>query len=986
VVSAAYIPAAMETTAAAAAAKAAAAKAAAAKATPGLYIAWGPWLDIAHGAGQLHKVGHTGDLGGRLLDSAYVTCFPPDHWRYVATFETRDKSDAHLLETAVLHCCRERRLAGRELVRLPAADIIAIAAAAATRLAICVERRDAPVYPARVRSSGAVNSAADNAAEPRWTAMRMLVENLTVREAQLAPPPENDFIDELLTMDFSAVVPLAPVNHIKEASRPPPRLPPRQQEDLVLDEVDDAEFAEAMGAVEEEIAASPFDIHARAPAPIEARDYQRTATALCLAELRREGKAILQMACRCGKTPVAFGVLRDFLALGAADERPINALYLVPGLSLLRQTAQKLASYGFSEPILLVGSDPRPVPLAGACGGARAGASAGALVMTTDPAVIRAFVNERGRRLVISTYQSSPQVPTDAFGLTIYDEAHRVCGGQAPRPFNHFVMAPRAGCRLFMTATPAYDPPSKTAITMKDRALFGGVAYRYHLRQGIAAGYVNDFRLEIIAAPAPVDEDAAGAPTAEDAAMPAQLLAAMAKVDKLLVFCRNIGHASSLCAALEGAPRPSGVRPFECLVAHSRMGSGGAAGALRRFATPGERAVLFNCRLFQEGVEIPALNAVFFAAPRHSPRDIIQSVCRPLNRAAGKPVSVVFLPVLHDPARRPDDAANLNRYASIIPFVDALLDEDPRLYEHLLDPLATPYPIEILGTHTLNLGDAASRGALLGAIRRAVRYGAGAGSRSVERLLRVENVPWDRAFAEIRRVVETCGRYPKTTDAWVIGEARVCLHRFYNWARAEFAAWRAGEPSKLEPHQIHDLLSLPHWEPFGVEGPYPWRICMEFLAQWLREHGGVAPMVEINKGGYIGLEATAIERLSGALTCVNQQDGKDKKGGKPGSGYALAPEKQADLERVCAPYGLRWRKERDAAGALVKGGEPTFIQEAYARFKAYYKAHGAEGEYIQRWYPGFPRKHQVQENLEVQEAGAAPPRWRTGRRARADGE
>ena len=951
-----------------------------AAAAPGLYIAWGPWLDIEHGPGQLHKVGHTGDLGGRLLDSAYVTCFPADHWRYVATFETRDKSDAHLLETAVLHCCRERRLAGRELVRLPAADIIAVAAAAAARLAIGVVRRDAPVYPARVRPSfgpclGAADSAAD--AEPRWAAARAQVEDLTVRAAPAQQAPENDFIDELLSAVLPAAPPAEPpaarrAHHSNAAVRPPPR----QQEDLVLDEVDDAEFAAAMGAVEAEIAASPFDIHARAPAPIEARDYQRTATALCLAELRREGKAILQMACRCGKTPVAFGVLRDFLALGAADERPINALYLVPGLSLLRQTAQKLASYGFAEPILLVGSDPRPVPLAGA----------GALVMTTDPAVIRAFVNERGRRLVISTYQSSPQVPTDAFGLTICDEAHRVCGGQAPRPFNHFVMAPRVGCRLFMTATPAYDPPSKTAITMKDRALFGGVAYRYHLRQGIAAGHVNDFRLEVIAAPAPAaPAGGAEAPTAEDVAMPAQLLAAMAKVDKLLVFCRNIGHAARLCAALEGAPRPSGVRPFECLVAHSRMGPGGAAGALRRFATPGERAVLFNCRLFQEGVEIPALNAVFFAAPRHSPRDIIQSVCRPLNRAAGKPVSVVFLPVLHDPARRPDDPANLNRYASIIPFVDALLDEDPRLYEHLLDPVASPYPIDILGTHTLDLGSAASRGALLAAIRRAVRYGAGS-ARGTERLLRVENVPWDRAFAEIRRVVETCGRYPKTTDAWVVGEARVCLHRFYNWARGEFAAWRAGDPSKLEPHQIHDLLSLPHWEPFGVEGPYPWRICMEFLAQWLREHGGVAPMVEINKGGYIGLEATAIERLSGALTCVNQQDGKDKKGGKPGSGYGLAPEKQADLERVCAPYGLRWRKERDAAGALVKGGEPTFIQEAYARFKAYYKAHGAHGDYVQRWFPGYPHKHARQENLAVQEAGAAPPRWRTGRRARADGE
>ncbi len=414
--------------------------------------------------------------------------------------------------------------------------------------------------------------------------------------------------------------------------------------------------------------------------------------------------------------------------------------------------------------------------------------------------------------------------------------------------------------------------------------------------------------------------------------------------------------------------------------------AGGAAGALRRFSTPGERTVLFNCRLFQEGVEIPALNAVFFAAPRHSPRDIIQSVCRPLNRTADKPASVIFLPVLHDPARRPEDPANLKRYASIVPFVDALLDEDPRLYEHLLDPAATPYPIDILGTHTLGLAGAANRRTLLGAVRRAVRYGASTASRPAERLLRVENVPWDRAFAEVRRIVETCNRYPKTTDAWHVGEARVCLHRFYRWAADEFAAWRAGKPSKLEPHQIHDLMTLPLWEPYGVSGPYPWRMCMDFLEQWLREHNGVAPMVEINKGGYVGLEATAIERLSGTLTCVNQADGKARKGKDPGSGYTLSVDKQADLERICKPWGLRWKKERDETGALIKDGEQTFIQEAYTRFKAYYKAHGPEGEYIQTWFEGYPQKHARQENLEVQKAGIAPPRWRTGRRKKANGE
>jgi hypothetical protein len=158
---------------------------------------------------------------------------------------------------------------------------------------------------------------------------------------------------------------------------------------------------------------------------------------------------------------------------------------------------------------------------------------------------------------------------------------------------------------------------------------------------------------------------------------------------------------------------------------------------------------------------------------------------------------------------------------------------------------------------------------------------------------------------------------------------------------------------------------------------------MAFLEQWLREHGGTPPMVEINKGGYIGLEATAVERLSGALTCVNQQDGKDRKGGRPGSGFGLAADKQADLERICAPYGLRWRKERTPAGGLAKGGAPTFIQEAYGRFKEYYRAHGAGGEYVQLWFPGYPAKHARQESLSVQAAGAAPPRWRTGRRRRA---
>jgi superfamily II DNA or RNA helicase len=1031
----------------------------------GLYVAHHRWLDADYGPGNLHKVGHTGNLSARLNDSAYVTCFP-EPWQYVATFELSSKEEAFLLETAVLHCCRHYRLGTRELVRMRAPDLIQLAEKAAKQLGLTPVRRDSPVYASANRRGHPAEGSKPGAepAEPSeptaWAAKRRLIESLTVPGSPSSSrlpsvsksisdlaaamstlslgggpgspphpsPPQvdlSDTVDDILSWDFSGVKTPVAERAAKLAAPPPrpssapllreaarrPAAPEPPQDDMLLDEVDDRSLTDTADAMELDgdltrstreliggfvmvSPGSPFDIGGLArsfvggPA-LALRDYQREAAAGCLSELKLTGKAILQMACRCGKTPVAYEIIREYLGVGRtgpADELPVCALYLVPGLSLLRQTAQKIASYGFAEPILLVGSDPRPValpaPPAGTAGAAPAASRE--LTMTTDPAVVRAFVAERGRRLVISTYQSSPQLPTDVFTLTIFDEAHRVSGGKAPRPFNHFILAPRVGARLFMTATPAYDLPVKTSISMRDASLFGGVAFRYHLRQGISAGHVNDFRLEVVAAPSA----RAATASVEEAAAPSQILAAMARVDKLLVFCRDIAHTTRLRQAVAEAPLPPGVAPFECLEAHSKQGPGGAAGALRKFGAAGVRAALFNCRLFQEGVEIPPLNGVFFAAPRHSPRDIVQSLCRPLNRTPGKPPSVIFLPVLHDPAKDASDPANLKRYASIVPFVDALLDEDPRLYEHLLDPAASAYPIDILGTHTLKLADAKSRSSLLASVRRAARYGVSAASkRPAERLLRSENLPWDKAFGELRRIVETCNRYVKTTDAWHVGDTRIPLYRFYRWAADEYAEWRAGRPTKLEPHQINDLRTLSHWELYGVEGPYPWRLCMEFLEQYLSEHGGEPPMLELHRGGYVGLDASAMERLSGALTCVNQGDGRARKGRPPGSGFTISAERQADMDRICGKFRLRWRKERNSDGSLSKTSPKTWLQESYARFQSYYKAHGSDGEYIKQWFTGYPSKHMRQESLEVQEKGLAPPRWKTKkRRPRADGE
>jgi len=879
----------------------------------------------------------TGDLNVRLCDDAYTTCFP-EGWRYVATVETASREDAEKVESAILYRAAAIRLDGRELVVATAPVLIAAAQEEAERLL----------------PPGSWKLALD----PKYEMHRRegLGRKLTP-PAPEAPPAE----------------PPAPAP-VAFPGGEPVAFPPSE------DDLEDA-VADVLGG--RALHENEFQKQ-----KIEERPYQTEAIERCVAEVGRTGRGILQMACRCGKTRVAYGVIQRWMAEPATG----HVLFLVPGLHLLRQTAQKLAAYassaGHTTPeFLLVGSDPRPVAL---------GPGIPQVSMTTDSEAIGSALSGPPR-LVVCTYQSSPLLP-DVFTHQVFDEAHRITGSADPeRPFAAVLLnhkAPRG--RLFVTATPSNEPKP---VTMKDATLFGGVAYRYHLRQGIRAGYVNPYRLVFIGEDqvAPTDGDATAA----------HVLRASAECAKLLVFCRNIAHAEELQKATEdvlsgGAWPEAWGAPPTTYSAHSRMSSALVASTTQAFAAEDEaesqnlftpegvpspnappRRILFNCRLFQEGVELPALNGVLFAAPRHAPRDIIQSVCRPLNRRDGlgreKPPSAVYLPVRRDASLPPDAPANLSRFSTIVPFADALSDEDPSFYEYLLDPSANQESLvewaaarqSPPGTTPVAPSD------FLAALRRVVRYGT-SGSTKTDRLLRTVRIPWKVAFPRMKDVVERLRRYIKTTDELKAGEIRIPFHRWYKWVAEQYIKFSAGKPSALSPAQVADLETLPEWRTRGVEGPYPWRESLDYLERWLGGNGGIPPMVEINIGGFVGLDATPMERLSGTLTCINQSDGRRAKR------VTLPEEKQKDLDDLCERWGLRWRKVREADGTLPVAnkkytGPPTFIQEAFERFKATYAAQkkaGAPDPYIATHFPDYPMKHKRQEIVGF-DKDAQPGRWRT---------
>ena len=86
------------------------------------------------------------------------------------------------------------------------------------------------------------------------------------------------------------------------------------------------------------------------------------------------------------------------------------------------------------------------------------------------------------------------------------------------------------------------------------------------------------------------------------------------------------------------------------------------------------------------------------------------------------------------------------------------------------------------------------------------------------------------------------------------------------------------------------------------------------------------------------------------------------------------PESHAkDLDRICARFGLRWRKEFLPDGT-VDPKKPTFIQDAYARFKKMYLEQRESHPYIQEHFPGYPVKHAHQCALDLIKSEVLPPR------------
>ena len=90
--------------------------------------------------------------------------------------------------------------------------------------------------------------------------------------------------------------------------------------------------------------------------------------------------------------------------------------------------------------------------------------------------------------------------------------------------------------------------------------------------------------------------------------------------------------------------------------------------------------VLSNARCLTEGVDIPALDAVLFLAPRKSQVDVVQAVGRVMRRAEGKQMGYIILPVVIGPDEDANQALDNNQTFQVVwSVLRALRSHDDRL-------------------------------------------------------------------------------------------------------------------------------------------------------------------------------------------------------------------------------------------------------------------------------------------------------------------
>ncbi|WP_331719911.1 Helicase associated domain protein [Streptomyces sp. NBC_00147] len=417
-------------------------------------------------------------------------------------------------------------------------------------------------------------------------------------------------------------------------------------------------------------------------------------------------------ACGTGKTIMAAASAKRIVPRG-------RVLVLVPTLDLLAQTVKAWHSAGHKGPAVAVCSlqdDPELWSMK--------------VRSTTNPVQL-ALWHGQGPVTIYATY-ASLGVLTEAFeglygqqlapmDLAVVDEAHRTSGsmGKAWADIHDQTKIP-AYRRLYLTATPRIweerlnrevaegvrDPlPREMAASMDDETVFGPVLYKLSLASAVSRGLLARYQIIVLELQDPVvtPERLMGEERGSEevrgqrlGALQAALLHTMGQhqLSTCITFHHRTIEAQAYAEGLERVAAKLHADQPETYPA--RIWANWLCGehvperrreVLAGFGSTARRAVLSNCRVLGEGVDIRAVDSVALLDPKGAPHDIVQAIGRALRQKPGEgKLASLIVPVFLQPGEQPEDMFTSGSYRPLVKVLEGLRAHDEEAVELLAIP------------------------------------------------------------------------------------------------------------------------------------------------------------------------------------------------------------------------------------------------------------------------------------------------------------
>ena len=461
------------------------------------------------------------------------------------------------------------------------------------------------------------------------------------------------------------------------------------------------------------------------------REHQQKAFDDVINGFKDANRGKLIMACGTGKTFTALRIAEEIADVGG------RVLYLVPSIGLFSQAMREWAEQQ-AVPHRYIGicSDTR-------AGKTTEDASLLELEIpvTTDEIAISEALQKTDKdnmRVVFCTYHSLPKVEeaqdagAPAFDIILCDEGHRTTGIErssnddktSPFVLVHDADRIRANKRLYMTATPRLYTESAKAkaaqhkidvFSMDDPKTYGPEFHHLPFSKAVEQDLLSDYKVVVLAmSEKGVMETLHGYLSnggseinindatkivgcwralqnperkSPDDTSNKQIKRAIAFTNTIKTSQNLVNHWNGIIeSAMEKMPEDQRPQNFKCETAHVD----GKNNALERKQwiewlkgdsdSEGVCRILSNARCLSEGIDVPALDAVLFMAPRNSHVDIVQAVGRVMRKAPGKQYGYIVLPVAIPPDVDPVAALNDNeRFATVWSVLRALRSHDDRL-------------------------------------------------------------------------------------------------------------------------------------------------------------------------------------------------------------------------------------------------------------------------------------------------------------------